>query len=326
MRALRPCRAVRHRWVPGQAPPQTGLCSRWIPTVALQAGVLLTILASGVALAPRAPLSQPLRLPCASSGCLLRVQGPGNGRARLCHGDSGRLGHGRTRAAVQRGGFLRLSLSSASPPQKDPAEEPDSRASDGLSKPPPTPLLMLTVACQSACFGFVGTALPPALRDSGMEAAAVAVLLGQIGSASAFAEVMLSSSFGKLADAIGRKPILVAAPAITVLARSLVVLSPTIPVMLSVRLMTTLAVPIYWLALSASNADLYSRSSTHLAIIGSRIQAAMGLGFAISSILGAWFICALSSRVCVRARACVRACVRVFMCVHVFFLCVCVRL
>ena len=287
MRALRPCRVVLLRWVPGQAPPQTGLGSRWIPTVALQAGVLLTILASGVALAPRAPLSQPPRLPCASSGCLLRVQGPGCGRVRLCHGDSGRLGNGRTRAAVQRGGFLRLSLSSASPPQKDPAEARDSRASDGLSKPPPTPLLMLTVACQSACFGFVGTALPPALRDSGMEAAAVAVLLGQIGSASAFAEVMLSSSFGKLADAIGRKPILVAAPAITVLARSLVVLSPTIPVMLSVRLMTTLAVPIYWLALSASNADLYSRSSTHLAIIGSRIQAAMGLGFAISSILGA---------------------------------------
>ena len=109
---------------------------------------------------------------------------------------------------------------------------------------PPMAFLMLIVGLQTACFGCIGTALPPALRASGLEPAAVAILLGKLGSASAFCEVMLSGSFGKLADAVGRKPILVLAPAITVMARSLVVFSPTLPVLIGVRLVTTLVVPV----------------------------------------------------------------------------------
>jgi hypothetical protein len=108
------------------------------------------------------------------------------------------------------------------------------------STAPPLPLLMLIAALQSACFGTIGTALPPALRAAGMAPAAVALLLGRIGSTSALFEVMLSSSFGKLADAIGRKPILLLAPAVTVCARATVVFRPALPVLIAARLTSAL--------------------------------------------------------------------------------------
>lgn len=63
---------------------------------------------------------------------------------------------------------------------------------------PPTPVLMLIAGLQSACFGCIGTALPPALRASGLEPAAVALMLGRIGSVSAYFEVGLSGPLSKL--------------------------------------------------------------------------------------------------------------------------------
>ena len=153
-------------------------------------------------------------------------------------------------------------------------------------KPPPVALLMVVAGLQSACFGCIGTALPPALRASGLDPASVALLLGRLGSASALCEVLLSNSFGKLSDAIGRKPIMLAAPAITVVARSMVILSPTLPVLIGARLATTLVVPVYWLAYQAAMADAFGRDSTKLAVVGSRVQAGMGLGYAIASLIG----------------------------------------
>jgi len=58
--------------------------------------------------------------------------------------------------------------------------------------PPPAPSmnsLYLIAGLQVACFGFIGTSLPPALSASGLEPAAVALMLGRLGSISAFFEV-----------------------------------------------------------------------------------------------------------------------------------------
>ncbi len=145
---------------------------------------------------------------------------------------------------------------------------------------------MLVAGLQSACFGCIGTALPPALRASGLDPSSVALLLGRLGSASAFLEVMLSNSFGKLSDAIGRKPIMLAAPAVTVAARGMVVLRPSLSVLIGARLVTTLVVPLYWLAYQAAMADSFGSNTTKLAIVGSRVQAGMGLGYAIASLVG----------------------------------------
>ena len=151
---------------------------------------------------------------------------------------------------------------------------------------PSTALLCLTAGLQSACFGCIGTAMLPALRASGMPSARAAIMFGRLGSASALMEVLLSGGLGKLSDAIGRKPILLVAPFITVLARAMVVLSPTVPVLVGARMVTFLVVPMFWLAFSASWADLYGKNAQELAILGSRVRASMGLGYALSSILG----------------------------------------
>ena len=175
---------------------------------------------------------------------------------------------------------------------------------------PSVALLMAVAGLQSACFGCIGTALPPALRASGLDPASVALLLGRLGSASALCEVMLSNSFGKLSDAIGRKPIMLAAPAVTVLARGTVVLNPSLPVLIGARLTSTLVVPMYWLAYQAAMADVFGGNTTKLvsaapkssafpfliaharssssvqAVVGSRVQAGMGLGYAIASLVG----------------------------------------
>ena len=152
--------------------------------------------------------------------------------------------------------------------------------------PPAVPLLMAIAGLQSACFGCIGTALPPALRAAGLDPGSVALLLGRLGSASALLEVLLSNTFGKLSDAIGRKPIMLAAPALTVLARGMVIFRPTLPVLIGARCLTTLVVPIYWLAYQAAMADAFAGNTTKLAITGSRVQAGMGLGYAIASLLG----------------------------------------
>lgn len=140
-----------------------------------------------------------------------------------------------------------LLAADADPPQT-PRPPPAARP-----EPPPVALLMVVAGLQSACFGCIGTALAPALRASGLAPAAIALLLGRLGSTSALIEVLLSNSFGRLADAVGRKPIMLAAPAITIAARGSVILSPTIPVLIISRLVTTIVVPIYWLAYQARN-------------------------------------------------------------------------
>ena len=150
-----------------------------------------------------------------------------------------------------------------------------------------------------------------------------ATTLGTLGSVSALVEVMLSNSFGKITDAIGRKPVLILAPALAVAARATVVVWPSLPVLLGARFCTTLVVPLlrlacacaphvhrvctacaphvhcmciacaphvqvplFWLAFSSSLADLYGRSSTSLAIVNSRVAACMGLGYAVATLLG----------------------------------------
>ena len=155
--------------------------------------------ASSFALSPPA-ITHGLR-PYSFSRGLIRIRGPGY--LQLANAQCGSLlplGRVPAHRATRRSPVA----TAGSDNGQDDATDPD---------PPPTPLLMLIVGMQSACFGCIGTALPPALRMSGMEPAAVALLLGRLGSASALVEVLLSGSFGKLTDAFGRKPVLLAAPA-----------------------------------------------------------------------------------------------------------------
>ena len=137
----------------------------------------------------------------------------------------------------------------------------------------------------SSCFGVIAQALPAALMDATSKVRAVTIL-GQLGSASALCEVFLSNSFGKLVDAIGRKPVLIVAPAAAVAARALVVARPALPVLVAARFCTSLLVPLFWLAFQSSMADCFGDDPTRLAVLGSRVAACMGLGYSIATLLG----------------------------------------
>jgi len=156
---------------------------------------------------------------------------------------------------------------------------------------PPEALLLLLAGLQSSCFGVISQALPAALlaagaASGGNEAVRTATILGQLASASAAGELLLSGTFGKLSDAYGRKPLLILSPAACVFARFVVTLNPTVPVLLGARFVTSLLVPMYWLSFQATIADCFGRNTTKLAVLGSRVQAAMGLGYSLSSIVG----------------------------------------
>lgn len=161
------------------------------------------------------------------------------------------------------------------------AELPDERA-----RVPDERLLLGAAFLQSSCFGVIAQALPTALmQQQGL--ASAAMTLGQLASASAAAELCLSGTFGKISDAIGRKPLLLASPAVAVIARAAVVVAgPHVPVLIGARFFTSLAVPMYWLSFQAAIADVWGTNTTKLAVLGSRVQAAMGLGYAVSSALG----------------------------------------
>ena len=180
-------------------------------------------------------------------------------------------------------------------PEAPSNEKPGPKPPPLATIPPPTPstppslsvpLICAVSALQSACFGVIGTALAPALAGSGLDPVRVAVVLGRIGSTSALLEVVLSGSLGRYSDRVGRKPLLLAAPLVTIIARSLVVLKPDVSVLVAARLVSSFAVPVYWLAFQASVADVYGGDATRYAVLGSRIQAAMGLGYAVASLVG----------------------------------------
>tara|TARA_B110001452_G_scaffold56307_1_gene43679 strand:+ start:346 stop:1785 length:1440 start_codon:yes stop_codon:yes gene_type:complete len=153
------------------------------------------------------------------------------------------------------------------------------------SPPPPQAVFMAAAFLMSSCFGVIAQALPAALMDATSKVRAVTIL-GQLGSASAFCEVFLSNSFGKLVDAIGRKPVLIFAPAAAVAARTLVVVRPALPVLVTARFLTSLLVPLFWLAFQSSMADMYGDDATKLAVLSSRVAACMGLGYSIATLLG----------------------------------------
>jgi DHA1 family tetracycline resistance protein-like MFS transporter len=170
---------------------------------------------------------------------------------------------------------------------------------------PPQPLLLTTAFLQSSCFGVISQALPAALmlQTGAARNIAAATTLGKLTSAASAAELCLSGTFGQLSDAFGRKPLMLFAPTVCALARLAVVACPTVPVLIGVRFVTNLMVPVFWLSYNAAVADVLAEDTTSLAVVSSRVQAAMGLGYSLSTLLGGW-LTAIDVRLAYAASSC----------------------
>lgn len=179
---------------------------------------------------------------------------------------------------------------------------------------PSQPLLLTTAFLQSSCFGVISQALPAALmRQTGAASnIAAAATLGKLTSAASAAELCLSGTFGQLSDAFGRKPLMLFAPVVCALARLVVVACPAIPVLIGVRFVTNLMVPIFWLSYNAAIADVLAQDTATLAVVSSRVQAAMGLGYSLSTLLGGW-LTAIDVRLAYAASSCLGLLVACFV-------------
>jgi DHA1 family tetracycline resistance protein-like MFS transporter len=198
-----------------------------------------------------------------------------------------------------------------------PTERPQPRMTASAQRSPhlpPQPLLLTTAFLQSSCFGVISAALPAALmRQAGAASnIAAATTLGKLTSAASAAELCLSGTFGQLSDAFGRKPLMLLAPMVCALARLVVVAYPVVPVLIGVRFVTNLMVPVFWLSYNAAIADVLADDTTALAEVSSRVQAAMGLGYSLSTLLGGW-LAAIDVRLAYAASSCLGLLVACFV-------------
>ena len=127
-----------------------------------------------------------------------------------------------TLACVSRGDTLQIPVPRRAVRAPGPKLVAAAEADHSSAAEPNQRMLLGAAFLQSSCFGVIAQALPSAImQQQGL--ASAAMTLGQLASASACAELLLSGTFGKISDAVGRKPLLIASPAVAVAARSVVI-------------------------------------------------------------------------------------------------------
>lgn len=140
-------------------------------------------------------------------------------------------------------------------------------------------VILAAAFLQVAGFGMVAQALPASL-SSQLLSTATAERLGHLEAASALARLLLIPTCGKLVDTIGRKPLLVATPAIATAARAVMYLtgfrtSSTLGIAMELccQFVTSITTMVWWLAYRATLADLYGHDTALLATAHSRVDA-----------------------------------------------------
>ncbi|EOD30836.1 hypothetical protein EMIHUDRAFT_113091 [Emiliania huxleyi CCMP1516] len=122
-----------------------------------------------------------------------------------------------------------------------------------LRSPPTT-----DAALRVATSGCAGEAVPSALyAHLGQDRVATAAALGRISSSAALLDILVTPQLGRLSDTIGRKPLLVGAPALALLCRGVAASRPTIRVLVIVKLLSLLLTSTFSVALRASIADTH---------------------------------------------------------------------
>lgn len=102
----------------------------------------------------------------------------------------------------------------------------------------------------------IAQALPHALRVAKKnDLVRTATALGRLGSIAALMDIMITPQLGRLSDAIGRKPLLIAAPCLGCLVRVLVALHPSTPFLIAVKVLGGVISASYMVALRAALAD-----------------------------------------------------------------------
>ncbi len=121
------------------------------------------------------------------------------------------------------------------------------------------------------------------LRLAGGDTARAATLLAKWTSLAALGEFCLGPTFGGLADAWGRRPMMLLSPAVNLVLRTLLVARPSLALARLENVVTSALLGAASISVSASVADL-ARSGKALAIANAKIGACAGLAFVVGPI------------------------------------------
>ena len=104
----------------------------------------------------------------------------------------------------------------------------------------------------------IAQALPTALLSGlGNDRVRTARLLGRLSSLAALLDIVVTPQLGRLSDTIGRRPLLLAAPCVTLVVRCLAAARPQVAVLILVKLLSATVSSTYMVSLRAAVADTF---------------------------------------------------------------------
>ena len=113
-----------------------------------------------------------------------------------------------------------------------------------------------------------------------------AYALGRVSACGALIDILVAPQLGRLSDSIGRKPLLVLLPCISLCLRSIATLRPTVAVLAGVRILSSTLSSGYMVSLKASLADQHQWDMEVLTGRLGLISAASGAAQAVGLLLG----------------------------------------
>jgi predicted MFS family arabinose efflux permease len=133
----------------------------------------------------------------------------------------------------------------------------------------------------------IAQAVPTAMYAAfGNDRVRTAASLGRISSCAALMDIMLTPQLGRLSDTIGRKPLLLAAPALALACRAFAAVRPTVGVLVACKLLSLTLTSTFSVALRAALADCH-HSDPH--IFTGRlglVSASAGAAYSVGMYLG----------------------------------------
>ena len=145
------------------------------------------------------------------------------------------------------------------------AAPPPPPAAAAPRTPPPSPppafpawLLVTVVFMHVLANAVIAQALPTALLSGlGNDRVRTARLLGRLSSLAALLDIVVTPQLGRLSDTIGRRPLLLAAPCVTLVVRCLAAARPQVAVLILVKLLSATVSSTYMVSLRAAVADTF---------------------------------------------------------------------
>lgn len=151
----------------------------------------------------------------------------------------------------------------------------------------PAWLLVLVVFTNMLSNAVIAQAVPTAMYAAlGNDRVRTAAALGRISSCAALMDIMLTPQLGRLSDTIGRKPLLLAAPALALVCRAFAAVHPTVGVLVACKLLSLTLTSTFSIAIRAALADChYSDPHTLTGRLG-LVSAASGAAYSVGMYFG----------------------------------------